>query len=111
MSGKFEITKSSNSKFMFNLKADNGIVILTSQLYEAKAGALQGIESVRINASLGERFERLSSTQGEPYFTLKAANSQVIGRSQMYSSSAAMENGIASVAKNGPGATTVDLTG
>jgi uncharacterized protein YegP (UPF0339 family) len=78
--------------------------------YEAKAGALQGIESVRVNAALGERFERLNSTQESPYFTLKAANGQVIGRSQMYASLASMETGIASVAKNAPGAPTVDLT-
>ena len=110
MSGKFEITKTVNAKFMFNLKADNGIKVLTSQQYEAKAGAMQGIESVRVNALLGERFERLSSAGAEPYFTLKAANGQVIGRSQMYSSSAAMEIGIASVVKNGPDATLVDLT-
>jgi len=110
MSGKFEISKTSNDKFMFNLKADNGVVVLTSQMYETKTGALQGIESVRVNAQLGERFERLNSTQDEPYFTLKAANGQVIGKSQMYSSAAAMENGIASVAKNGPGADLVDLT-
>lgn len=110
MSGKFEISKTSNDKFMFNLKADNGIVILTSQMYEAKAGAMQGIESVRVNAQLGERFERLKSTKDEPYFTLKAANGQVIGRSQMYSSASAMENGVASVAKNGPEAQLVDLT-
>jgi uncharacterized protein YegP (UPF0339 family) len=110
MSGKFDLTRSSNGKFMFNLKADNGIVILTSQLYEAKSSAQQGIESVRANAPVDERFERLSSTSGEPYFTLKAAKGQVIGRSQMYSSTAAMENGIASVAKNAPGAELNDLT-
>lgn len=109
MSGKFEVTKTSNDKFMFNLKAGNGVTVLTSQMYEAKAGALQGIESVRTNAQLGERFERLNSTRDEPYFTLKAANGQVIGRSQMYASTAAMETGIASVASNAPGADLVDL--
>ena len=107
---KFEVTKSSNGKFMFNLKADNGQVILTSQIYENKSSALQGVDSVRSNALLDERFERLSSTSDQPYFNLKASNGQVIGRSQMYASTASMENGIASVAKNGPAAETVDLT-
>ncbi len=110
MSGKFEVTQSSDGRFMFNLKADNGIGILTSQMYEAKASALQGIESVRGNAQIDTRFERLSSAKDEPYFTLKASNGQVIGRSQMYSSVAAMENGIASVARNAPDATLIDLT-
>ena len=110
MSGKFEVTRSSSGKFMFNLKADNGQVVLTSQLYESKASALQGVDSVQANALLDERFERLTSTVDQPYFTLKAANGQVIGRSQMYASTQSMENGIASVKKNGPGGTTIDLT-
>ena len=56
-----------------------------------------------------ERYERKTSTKGEPYFVLKAANNQVIGQSEMYSSPSAMEAGIASVMKNAPGADTVDL--
>ena len=110
MSGKFEITTTSNGKFMFNLKADNGQVVLTSQMYEAKTGATQGVESVRVNALLEERFERLASAKGDPYFNLKAANGQVIGHSQMYAAAASMENGIASVKKNGPNAIVADLT-
>lgn len=110
MSGKLEVSQASNGKFMFNLKADNGQVILTSQMYEAKASATQGIDSVRVNAPLDERYERLSSAKGDPYFTLKAANGQVIGRSQMYSSTSAMEGGIASVKKNGPTAIVLDPT-
>ena len=110
MSAKFEITKSKNEKFLFNLKAGNGEVILTSQMYEAKAGAQEGIASVKVNAPQDERFERKTSTKGEPYFNLKAANGQVIGHSEMYSSASAMENGIASVKKNAPTAATVDKT-
>ena len=110
MSGKFEITKSKNDKFLFNLKAGNGEIILTSQFYEAKTSAQQGIDSVRTNAPLDERYERHTSTSGQPYFNLKAANGQVIGRSETYSSTSAMEGGIASVKKNAPDATVVDLT-
>lgn len=110
MSGKFEITKSKNDKFLFNLKAGNGEIILTSQLYEAKTSAQQGIDSVRANASLDERYERNTSTSGQPYFNLKAANGQVIGRSETYSSPSAMEGGIASVKKNASDATVVDLS-
>lgn len=109
MSGKFEVTQASNGKFMFNLKADNGQVILTSQLYEAKSSATQGIDSVRVNAPHDERYERLQSAKDEPYFNLKAANGQVIGRSQMYSTTSAMEGGIASVKKNAPQALLLDL--
>ncbi len=110
MSGKFEITKAKNGKFMFNLKASNGEVILTSQMYEARTSAQQGIESVKANAAQDARYERSTSSSGKPYFNLKAANGQVIGNSEMYSSAAAMEGGIASVKKNAPGASVADLS-
>ena len=41
-----------------------------------------------------------TSTASQPYFVLKAANQQVIGKSEMYSSETAAKNGIASVQKN-----------
>jgi len=110
MAGKFEISKSKNGKFLFNLKAGNGQVILTSQMYDAKSDAVNGIESCKKNGALDERFERALSTSGQPYFNLKATNGQVIGRSEMYSSEAARDNGIASVKSNAPGAATKDLT-
>jgi uncharacterized protein len=110
MAGKFELKKSDSGKFMFNLKAGNGKVILTSQLYRAKAAALVGIESVKQHGADDANFERKTSTQGQPYFVLKAANAQVIGSSEMYASTAARENGIASVRNHAPDAAVVDLT-
>lgn len=110
MAGKFVLTTTKDGQYMFNLKAANGQVILTSERYQTKGGALSGIESVRKNAPLDERYERRTASNGEPYFVLKAANHQEIGRSEMYSSEAAMENGIASVKKNAPEATLDDQT-
>lgn len=102
MSGKFEIKKSKNEKFYFNLKAGNGQIILTSQMYETKASCHTGIESVKKNGVEEKHFERLQNKNGEPYFVLKALNGQEIGRSEFYSGNAAMENGIESVIKNAP---------
>jgi uncharacterized protein len=92
----------SGEKYRFNLKAANGEVVLISETYESKESALKGIESVKENARIDDRFERKNSKRSEPYFVLKAANGQIIGISEMYSSEAACENGIASVKKNGP---------
>ena len=110
MAGKFELKKNDSGKFMFNLKAGNGRVILTSQLYRSKAAAQVGIQSVQQHAADVANFERKTSVQGEPYFVLKAANTQVIGTSEMYTSTAARENGIASVKTHAPDAAVVDLT-
>ena len=102
--GKFEIYNDKRGEFRFRLKASNGQTILTGEGYKAKAGCTNGIESVRKNSQDDGRFERLVSKGGSPYFNLKASNGQVIGNSEMYTSDSAMENGIASVMKNAPGA-------
>lgn len=110
MAAKFELKKSKNDKFFFNLLATNGQIILSSEMYEAKASAVNGIESVKKNAVDDARYERLLGKDGSPYFTLKATNGQVIGQSQMYSSEKARDNGIDSVKTNAPVATTDDQT-
>ncbi len=110
MAGKFELKRSKNDKFFFNLLAGNGQIILVSEMYEAKASALNGIESVKKNSSDDARYERLTGAKGDPYFVLKAGNHQVIGSSQMYSSESARDNGIASCKTNGVGAAVDDLS-
>ncbi len=50
MAGKFELKKGSSGKYHFNLLASNGQVIATSETYESKRSALNGIESVKNNA-------------------------------------------------------------
>lgn len=102
--GKFVIKTSKNQKFYFNLNAANGEVILTSEMYEAKASCKNGIESVKKNSQIDDHFTHNEASNGEFYFTLKAGNNEIIGKSEMYKSKASMENGIASVKKNAPDA-------
>jgi len=96
---EFEI-KRGRKQFRFNLKADNGRKILSSETYQAKSSAKKGVDSVKVNAKKDENFERRTSSDGKPYFVLKATNGEIIGRSQLYSSTGAMEKGIESVKKN-----------
>ena len=110
MAAKFEIKMTANGQYMFNLEAGNGEVILTSEMYKSKASAKNGIRSVKENAVKAERFKKLTSANGAPYFVLRAGNYQVIGRSEMYSSESGMENGMESVTRNAPYAEVVDLT-
>ena len=110
MAARYTLKKTTNGEYMFNLRAGNGEVILTSERYQAKAGAENGIASVKTNSPLDSRYDRRTSRAGDPYFVLKAGNGEVIGKSEMYSSTAAMENGIASVKKNGPTARVDDET-
>jgi len=107
---KFEISKRKNGEFQFNLKANNGEVILTSEGYSSKTSCKSGINSVITNASNDSRFDLKSSKNGKFYFNLKALNGQIIGTSEMYSTESARNNGVDSVKSNAPGTQIVDLT-
>jgi uncharacterized protein YegP (UPF0339 family) len=110
MPGKYKLKKSRDGQFHFNLQAANNRVILTSERYKSRGSALNGIDSVKRNAPADKWFDRRTSTKGQPYFVLKAPNGEPIGRSEMYSSSSAMERGIKSVKKHGPGARLEDIS-
>ncbi len=105
----FELYRSESSEFRFRLKAGNGEIILTGQGYTTKESCQKGIASVGENAGRDEAFHRKEAQDGRHYFTLVAANGQVIGQSQMYKSASGLENGIASVQANAA-SETHDLT-
>ena len=107
MAGSFVIQKSGD-QFSFSLLAGNAERILASERYKAKAGATNGIASIKTNAGNDARYAKLTSTAGQPYFVLKAANNEIIGTSQMYKTEAARVAGIASVKTNAPTAEIVD---
>lgn len=107
---KFEIKDTSNDQFMFNLKARNGEIILTSETYTSKQGCENGIESVKTNAPDDDNYNRKKSSNDKYYFTLETSNGKVIGKSEMYESTSGRDNGIESVKTNAPDAETVDLT-
>ena len=108
MAGWFELNKSKDGQFKFVLKAGNAESILTSELYTSKSAAENGIASVQKNCGAADRYELLDAKNGKFYFTLKAANHQVIGTSQMYSTKDARDGGVASVKTNGTSTTIKD---
>lgn len=110
MSGWYEISQAKDGQYRFVLKAGNGEIILTSELYKAKASAENGITSVQKNSPDDARYERLVAKNEKPYFNLKAANHQVIGTSQFYASEQSRDKGIESVKNNGTSTTIKDLT-
>ena len=113
--GKF-VLKETATGFKFDLKATNGQVIVTSEVYNTKAACLNGIESVKANCA-GEiedqtvepvvavkhpKFEMYNDKAGEFRFRLKAKNGEIIAVSEGYTSKTNCENGIESVKKNAP---------
>lgn len=106
---KFQIYKS-GSEFRYRLKARNGEIILSGEGYTSKQGCLNGISSVKENSPLDSRYDRKIAVNGQFYFTLKAANGEIIGVSETYTTQSSRENGIDAVKKVAPSAPIEDLT-
>jgi len=94
----------------FRFEAGNGESILSSERYISKSAATNGMESVKTNAPTDGRYERKTAKNAQYMFNLKAANHEVIGTSETYTTEAAREAGIASVKANAPTATVDDQT-
>lgn len=114
--GKFAV-KTVKSGIKFDLKAGNGEIIASSEVYSSDAACRKGIESVRRNAVEAKledqtvegfakvthpKFEIYTDNAGEFRFRLKAKNGEIIAASEGYKSKASCLNGIESVRKNAP---------
>lgn len=107
---KFEIFRSDrNSQFYFRLKAANGRNILASEGYHAKSSCEKGVDSVKRNAPLNERYEK-KDAPGNYRFNLKAGNGEIIGRSEGYTTESNRDQGIEAVKTVAPEAEIQDLT-
>ncbi|HPX27898.1 MAG: hypothetical protein BWX78_01118 [Firmicutes bacterium ADurb.Bin099] len=119
--GKF-VVKQTAKGIKFSLKATNGQIIATSEVYNTKAACLNGIESVRSNSGAAvedqtaekvvavknPKYELYKDKAGEFRFRLKAKNGETIAASEGYTTKPACLNGIESVKKNAPGAEIVE---
>ena len=107
---KFQIFIDAKGEYRFRLRAKNGEIILRSEGYTSKQGCQTGIASVKVNAPIDSRYKRAESRDGQYYFTLRAANGEPIGVSEMYTTKAARDNGIEAVKRDAPDAPTEDLS-
>ena len=110
MNGWFDVNKSKADEFFFVLKAGNGEVVMTSEMYTSRASADAGIASVQANSDEDFNYERATASDGRFHFNLRAANHQVIGASQMYATRETREVGIDAVKENGRSTTIKDQT-
>ncbi|MBR3381787.1 MAG: YegP family protein [Clostridia bacterium] len=112
--GKY-IIKNTNTGIKFDLKATNGEIIATSEVYKAEASCRKGIASVMNNAPIANiedqtvegfakekhpKFEIYTDKAGEFRFRLKARNGEIIATSEGYKAMKSCLNGIDSVKRN-----------
>ena len=94
--GEFDLFVGADAQYYFNLESGNGAVLLSSEGYTSRAGALNGILAVLDNGGIASRYQVKAGADGESYISLKAANGQVIGVSEGYTSFASAERAIGS---------------
>ncbi len=112
--GKFEIKKSKDGRFVFNLYASNNVIVATSQIYASSTSAMNGIKSVIANASSAPVEDQTLKSytpltypkweiyldKGEQYrFRLCASNGSCVCHSQGYTSKSNCKKGIESIIK------------
>ncbi|MEG1548009.1 MAG: YegP family protein [Clostridia bacterium] len=109
------VIREHDSGLSFVLKAGNGEVIGTSEIYSSEAACKGGIESVKKNAPIAkiedqtaEGYETVANPKFEIYkdkadefrFRLKARNGEPILASEGYKAKASCKNGVESVINN-----------
>ena len=119
--GKFVVSEV-NTGVKFNLKANNGQVIATSQVYKTFATCLKGINSIKKNAPVAAledqtvegyevkknpKWEIYTDKSGEFRFRLRARNGQIICSGEGYKQMAGCKNGMEPIIKNAPDAEVV----
>ncbi len=117
--GKFVIKPAKSGGYVFNLKAGNGEVIATSEVYNSLEACKNGVQSVKTNAPAAAmedqtaegftteknpKFEMYTDKAGEFRFRLKAKNGQIIATGEGYKAKSGCKNGIESIRKNAPDA-------
>ena len=110
MASKFIVKKAAGGQFMWNLVANNGRVVLTSERYKSKASAVNGIKSVKKHAKANKNYDRNKTRNGGIAFVLRASNGETIGRSQVYKGSSGCIGGISSVQRCAPKGIVEDIT-
>ena len=110
--GRFEIKKSKDGRYVFNLYAPNHVIVATSQVYTTTQAAINGINSIISNASKAPiedqtlknyttltypKWELYVDKGGQYRFRLNASNGSCIVHSQGYTSKGSCKNGIESI--------------
>lgn len=111
--GSFDIKKSKDGRFVFNLYSANRVIIATSQVYSSSQSALTGIKSVMANAASAEiedltlkkpapkaypKWEIYIDRAGEYRFRLNASNANCICHAKAgYANKSNCKRGIESI--------------
>jgi uncharacterized protein YegP (UPF0339 family) len=107
--GIFTVKKESDGHYYITLKDKNGRVILNSQKHLSKLDCINGIKTIRANATDNLKYDYKKTFDGKFYFRLKSVLGEVLGNSNLYDSAALRDREIETVKKIAPLAGLFDL--
>lgn len=97
MSSRFTLARA-GAEFVFTLSVEGQYeALLSSERHARKASAVAGIEAVKSNALVDERYQRRTSLGHQPYFVLRGLHDELLGTSDMFSSVEARNRAIAAM--------------
>ena len=96
----FDVFEGTDSRYYFNFSAANHEIILASQSYSTRTGALAGVLSVLNNAIDASSFRVNDANNGGAYFNVHAANGAIIATSEVYANRSSANRGVETVINN-----------
>ncbi|MDR1075721.1 MAG: YegP family protein [Xanthomonadaceae bacterium] len=97
----FDLKRARNGQYSFTLKAENGDVILNSQMYLAKKSAEAGIAMVQRNCQEDACYQRAQAADGSFFFILNTVSKQILGKSVVHPNAESRDKGIERVKASG----------
>lgn len=94
---KFIIRTGKHHQFFFDLKAESGDVIITSEAFHTKAACNTVIEALKAVAKDDNKFERMKAATEHYYFIIKGANGKQIAKSVLFPTPAERNTAIKAV--------------
>lgn len=95
--GKYEVYQTSDG-FVYDLKASNGQILVSSEVYASKESVLSAIEAVKKNVEVGE-IKVFDDKNGKHQFKLTAKNHRVLVVSANYDDSSSAQRAAESFKK------------
>lgn len=98
MAAKFQLLKTKDRSYVFQLVAANGQILLTSDAYASKKDALFAMTIVARYSATDARFTRFDKgRRGGFFFTLQTETGTIIAKSQIFESQSERDRCISSV--------------
>jgi hypothetical protein len=95
LAGKFTLWQSTDSQWRFNLKSGNGAILLTSEGYSSRTGAITGMLSVQTNGVDPAQYAVRATETGFNVHLL-AGNGESISFSQVYATKSSATRAVTS---------------